>query len=89
MSRQQWMVIGAIAVIAVLAGAYLKHKSSSDGSNEQSQLPAEEAQANYTVPPDIGMSVDNTGGLNFPLGDSGITYTAGQAQALPSNGSNK
>jgi hypothetical protein len=86
MSRQQWIVVGVIAVVAVLAGVYLKNKSDNESSNEQSQLPAQEAEANYTVPPDIGMSVDNTGGINFPLGDSGVTYTVGQSQSLPANG---
>lgn len=85
MSKQQWIVIGVIAAVAVAAGFYLKNKSGNE-SNAQSQLPAEETQANYTVPPDIGMSVDNTGGINFPAGQSGYTFTAGQAQSLPANG---
>lgn len=86
MSRQQWIVIGVIAAIAVVVGFVVKNKSNSSGDNTQSQLPAEEAQANYSVPPNIGMSVDNTGGANFPMGESGFTYTTGQANALPSNG---
>lgn len=85
MSRQQWMVVGAIAVVAVIAGILVKNRNS--GSDDaQSQLPAEQAEANYNVPPNIGMSVDNTGGMNFPQGESGYTFTVGQAQALPSNG---
>ena len=84
MSRQQWIVVGLIALVAIGVGFFLKRKN--DSSGEQSQLPAEQAEANYSVPPDIGMSVDNTGGANFPMGESGFTYSMGQAQALPSNG---
>jgi len=86
MSRNQWMVVGLIALVAVAAGFYMKRKNS-DSSGEQSQLPAEEAEANYSVPPNIGMSIDNTGGANFPQGESGFTYTVSQAQSLPSTGS--
>jgi hypothetical protein len=85
MSRQQWIVIGVIALVAVIAGFVLKSKSDA-GSDSQSQLPAEQAEANYNVPPNIGMSVDNTGGANFPMGESGFTFTTSQANALPSNG---
>lgn len=88
MSRQQWMVIGIIAAVAAVTGLLIKRKSDSANaqSEAQSQLPAKEAAANYTVPPDIGAQVNNTGGANFPQGESGYLYTMGQAQALPSSG---
>jgi hypothetical protein len=80
------MIIVA-AVLAISLGTWwlLKNKAAKDASKSaaDSQLPAENAAANYSVPPDIGLSVDNTGGLNFPQGDSGFTFTAGQAQSLP------
>lgn len=85
MSKQQWIVVGLIAVVAVGAGLLIKNRNSGT-DNTQSQLPAEQAEANYNVPPNIGASVDNTSrvGVGFPNGD--FTYTAGQANALPSNG---
>lgn len=85
MSRQQWIVVGIIAVVAVVTGILIKNRNAG-AQDAQSQLPAEEAEANYSVPPDIGMSVDNTGGMNFPQGQSGFTFTTSQAQSLPSNG---
>jgi hypothetical protein len=86
MDKRTWMLVGGIAAVAVAIALYLRHKNSSESSDSQSQLPAEKAEANYSVPPNIGMSVDNTGGANFPQGESGFTYTTAQAQALPSNG---
>lgn len=86
MDRRTWMIVGIIAVVAVVTGFLLKRKSESTASDSNSQLPAEQAAANYSVPPDIGTSVDNTGGANFPQGESGFMYTMGQAQSLPSNG---
>lgn len=81
------MIVGIIAVVAVLTGYLLKVKNdNADSGDAQSQLPAESAEANYTVPPNIGLSVDNTGGANFPQGESGFTYTMSTANALPSNG---
>lgn len=86
MDRRTWIIVGVIAVIAVGMG-YLTKARNQNKDNTQSQLPAEQAGANYSVPPNIGMSVNNTGGMNFPQGESGFTYTMGQANALPSNGS--
>ena len=83
MSRDQMILVGIVAVIA--GGVWWLVKNKQDQSSAQSQLPAQEAEANYTVPPDIGASVDNTGGANFPQGESGYTYTVGQAQSLPVN----
>jgi len=87
MSRERMIIVGVIAVIAGGVWWLIKNKQSSadDEANSQSQLPAQDAAANYTTPPDIGMSVDNTGGLNFPQGESGFTYTVGQAQSLPTS----
>lgn len=88
MSRQQWIVVGIIAAIAAVTGLLIKRKSDSANaqSEAQSQLPAKDAEANYTVPPDIGAQVNGTGGLNFPQGESGFMYTMSQAQSLPSTG---
>lgn len=81
MNKQTWMIAGGIAVIAVIVGYLVKNKTSqADGA--QSQLPAQNAAANYTVPPDIGASVDNTGGVTVPSGDN-VTYTTGQGNSLP------
>lgn len=86
MDKRTWTIVGIIAVVAVITGYLVKKRNDSSSDNTQSQLPAEEAEANYTVPPDIGMSVDNTGGANFPSGESGYTYTTSQANSLPSMG---
>lgn len=86
MDKRTWTIVGVIAAIAIITGYLVKKRSDNDSSNTQSQLPAEQAEANYTVPPNIGMSVDNTGGANFPQGESGFTYTTSQANALPSTG---
>lgn len=82
MNRQAWLLVGIVAAAAVVTGLFVRNRASQT-DNTQSQLPAEDAEANYTVPPDIGMSVDNTGGMNLPNGGNGITYTTGQANALP------
>lgn len=88
MSRQQWIVVGVIAAIAAVTGLLVKRKSDSADAQSaaQSQLPAQQAEANYNVPPSIGAQVDNTGGMNFPQGQSGFMYTMSQANALPSSG---
>lgn len=87
MSRQRMILVAVIVVIAGGTWWLIKNKqSSSDSQSENdSQLPSDNAASNYTVPPDIGMSVDNTGGMNFPQGESGFTYTVGQAQSLPTS----
>ena len=85
MDRRTWIIVGIIAVIAIGTGYMMKARNAN--AEAQSQLPAETAEANYSVPPNIGLSVDNTGGANFPQGESGFTYTMGQANSLPSNGS--
>lgn len=87
MSRERIYIVGAILLVSGGTWWLLKNKSAkADAATEAgSQLPADNTAANYTVPPDIGMSVDNTGGANFPQGQSGFTYTVGQAQSLPSS----
>jgi hypothetical protein len=82
MNRNAWYLVGAVAVIAVVTGVLLKKKTSDTDTltNSQSQLPADDAEANYTVPPDIGLSVDNTSGVNYAPGS---TYTASQGNSLP------
>lgn len=81
MNRRTWLIVGGIAFVAVVVGLIVKSKTSqTDG--QQSQLPASENEANYTVPPDIGLSVDNTGGVNLPEG-SNTTLTTGQGNSLP------
>lgn len=85
MDKKTWYIVGVIAFVAAAVGLYLRSKNNVS-DDAQSQLPAEQAQANYTVPPNIGMSIDNTGGANFPMGESGFTYTVSQSNSLPSNG---
>lgn len=85
MTKKTWYIVGVIVVVAATVGFYLRSKANVSDEG-QSQLPAEQAEANYTVPPNIGMSVDNTGGVNFPQGQSGFTFNASQANALPSSG---
>lgn len=84
MSRQTWLIAGVLAAIAIVTGYLVKTKNdlAQTSSADQSQLPAEDAEANYTVPPDIGASVDATGGINFPTGGN-VTYTVGQGNSLP------
>jgi hypothetical protein len=84
MNRNAWYLVGAVAVVAVVTGLLLKKKTSDTDSlaNSQSQLPADTAEANYTVPPDIGLSVDNTSGVQYPAGS---IYTASQGNSLPTS----
>lgn len=81
MSKQMWMIVGGMALVAIVVGLVVKSRTAKTDS-AQSQLPASENQANYTVPPDIGMSVDNTGGVNLPSGGD-VTLTTGQGNSLP------
>lgn len=82
MNRRTWIMIGIAVAVALVIGLVLKNRTSqTDGA--QSQLPAESAQANYNVPPDIGMSNDNTGGLNMPMGNGGFTYSVSQGNSMP------
>jgi hypothetical protein len=77
--------IGA-AVATVFAFVMYRKNTTAAATTDQSQLPAEQAAANYTVPPTLGVQVDNTGGLNFPNGTPAgttITQTSGAAQSLP------
>lgn len=87
MSKERMYIIAAVIVVA--GGTWWlinnKKKNAASQAADDSQLPANDAAANYSVPPDIGASVNNTGGLNFPQGDSGFTYTVGQAQSLPTS----
>ena len=81
MNKRTWLIVGGMAVVAVIVGLIVKARTTpTDGT--QSQLPASENEANYTVPPDIGLSVDNTGGVNLPAG-SNVTMTTGQGNSLP------
>lgn len=84
MNRQTWIAVGVVAFVAVVAGFIVKRKSdqASSDATQQSQLPAQEEQANYNVPPDIGASVNAGGGITLPSGDN-VTYTPSQANALP------
>lgn len=84
MTKQMWILAGVIAVVAVITGYVVKTKNdqaSTDNTN-QSQLPADEAAANYNVPPTLGMSVNGGGGIQMPNPDSAI-YTTGQGNSLP------
>ncbi len=87
MSKERMLIIGAILVVSV--GTWWLIRSRSDAADNAteaaSQLPADNAEANYSVPPSMGMSVDSTGGINFPAGQGGFTYTVGQAQSLPTS----
>jgi hypothetical protein len=85
MSKKRMIIIGAIVLVAIGTWYLVKNRSNAAANSTEagSQLPADDAAANYSVPPDIGMSVDNTGGANFPKGEGGFTYTVGQAQSLP------
>ena len=85
MDKKTWYLVGIIAVVAGAVALVLKSRSGAE-DDAQSQLPAEQAEANYSVPPNIGMSVDNTGGVTFPQGESGFILTASQGNSLPSNG---
>jgi hypothetical protein len=81
MNKRTWLIVGGLALVTIVVGMILKSRTSAtDGS--QSQLPASENEANYTVPPDIGMSTDNTGGVNLPTGGN-VTLTTGQGNSLP------
>jgi hypothetical protein len=78
--------IGA-AVAAVFAFVMYRKNTAAAATNAATdQLPAENAMANYTVPPTIGAQVDNTGGINYPNGtppDTTVTLSSGAAQSLP------
>jgi hypothetical protein len=84
MNRQTWMLIGVVAAIAIVTGFVVNRKASQEASDSasQSQLPATEEAANYTVPPSIGAQVNSTGGLNFPAGGN-FTITPSQGLSLP------
>lgn len=87
MDRRILIALGVAVAIGV--GWFLKNRqdnntAANDASAQpQSQLPAQEAAMNYTVPPNIGAQVDNTGGLNFPAGMDNMTLTTSQGQSLP------
>lgn len=84
MNRQTWIAVGVVAFIAVIAGFVVKRKTAQESSDatQQSQLPAEEEQAQYGVPPDIGASVNASGGIVLPSGGN-VTYTPSQGNSLP------
>lgn len=84
MDKRTWIIVAIIAAVAVGTGYMMRARN--QNADNADQLPAETAEANYSVPPNIGLSVDNTGGANFPQGEGGFTYTVAQANALPSNG---
>jgi hypothetical protein len=84
MNRRAWYLVGGAIAVAILTGYLVKSKTAQTDalSNDQSQLPADQTEANYSVPPDIGLSVDNTSGLTVPAG-SQITYSQSQGNSLP------
>jgi len=83
-NRQVWLLVGGIAVVAVVTGLFVRNKTGQTDSEAaaNSQLPATEAEANYNVPPDIGASVDAGWNVSAPPG-SNVTYTPSQANSLP------
>jgi hypothetical protein len=83
LSKQAWMLVGLVVVIAVGTGYVIKNKTATTdaAANTQSQLPSSDAEANYTVPPNIGYSQDAPT-YSVPSGGN-ITYTAGQGNSLP------
>jgi hypothetical protein len=82
MSKQMWILAAIIAGIAVVTGYVVKNKTDSENSDAaaNSQLPASEAEANYSVPPSIGASVD-AGGNVYTSGNA--VYTVSQGNSLP------
>jgi hypothetical protein len=81
MNRQAWYLVGIVALVAIGTGYIVRNKTGQTDSEAatNSQLPADDAQANYTVPPNIGESGQSVPTVN----DGNITYTASQGNALP------
>ena len=82
--NKTWLYVGAAALIAV--GYVFYRRKQSTTAQQAQQQPAADAQANYTVPPDLGLQVDNTGGVQLPQRTppgTTITTTRGQTQPLP------
>lgn len=81
MNRQAWYLVGLVAVVAIGTGYLVRTKTASTDADAaaNSQLPADNAEANYTVPPNIGES-----GQMVPTVTNGnVTYTASQGNSLP------
>lgn len=83
LSKQAWMLVGLIAVIAIGTGYVIKNKTASTdaAANTNSQLPSTEEETNYTAPPNIGFS--NTAPTYSVPSGGGVTYTTGQGNSLP------
>lgn len=82
MNRRTWLIVGAIVVVAIGAAYLVRSKQDKQASNEQSQLPAEQEQANYTTPPDIGVTGYGPPNVVVPSGEN-VSYTMSQGQSLP------
>lgn len=84
MKNKTWLYIGGAVVVVVGFLYYRNHQNTA--AQQAQQQPAADAQANYTVPPDLGLQVDNTGGVQFPQGtppNTTVTTTRGQTHPLP------
>lgn len=83
LSKQAWMLIGLIVIIAIGTGYVVKTKTASTdaATNTNSQLPSTEEETNYTAPPNIGFS--NTAPTYSVPSGGGVTYTMGQGNSLP------
>lgn len=82
MNRRTWFIIGGVVLVALIAAYFVKSKQDQQASNQQSQLPAQQEQARYTTPPDIGVTGNAPTNVVLPSGED-VSYTMGHAQALP------
>lgn len=78
MNRNAWLLLGAAGIIAIGTGYFLRKKTSQTDSASNSQLPAENAEANYSVPPSVGVS-ENPPTQVF----DNTTYTMSMGNSLP------
>jgi hypothetical protein len=83
-TRQAWILVGILALAAIGTGWLVtkKDKGTDDSTNTQSQLPSEMAQANYTVPPSIGVT-ENPPTHAYMNGQEILTQS--QGNSLPIN----
>ncbi len=82
MTRQAWILVGILALVAIGTGWFVTKKDTGtdDSTNTQSQLPSQQAEANYTVPPSVGVT-ENPPTHAYMNGQEILTQS--QANSLP------
>lgn len=86
MGNKQLIIVGVVVAVIVGFILYRKNQAAAAAAADPGNSEVAAVTGNYTLPPDLGLQTDNTGGVNLPPGvgsNANVTTSTGAAQALP------